>query len=145
LPEASAAALWPLALYVGLVVFTAAATLFISYVLGERHSERTTGQPYESGVPPTGSARLRFANEFYLIAIFFVIFDVESAFIFAWAVAARELGWRGYAALLVFVAILVAALVYLWAEGALDWVRTGRAGKSGPGESEAAEDANPRQ
>jgi NADH-quinone oxidoreductase subunit A len=93
----------------------------LSYVLGQRHSERATGDVYEGGIVSTGSARVRLSVKFYLVAMFFVIFDLEAVFLFAWAVAARELGWAGYAEALVFVVILVAALVYLWRSGALDW------------------------
>ena len=112
---------WPLALYFALVLLTVAAIVVVSHVLGERHRERATGMPYESGMVPTGSARLRFSADFYLIVMFFVVFDLESVFIFAWAVAARDLGWGGYAAVVTFVAVLLAALAYLWRVGALDW------------------------
>jgi NADH-quinone oxidoreductase subunit A len=113
--------LWPLGVYFLAVVSLAAAIIGVSYLLGQHHSERTTGQPYESGFPPTGSARLRLSVRFYLVAMFFVIFDVEAIFLFAWAIAWRPLGWSGYVAMLVFVGVLLAALVYLWRLGALDW------------------------
>jgi NADH-quinone oxidoreductase subunit A len=77
--------------------------------------------PYESGILPTGSARLRIDVKYYLVAMFFVIFDLETVFLFAWAVAFRELGWAGYIEALVFIVVLVVALVYLWKVGALDW------------------------
>jgi NADH-quinone oxidoreductase subunit A len=92
----------------------------LSSILGERHRERPTGEPYESGMVITGSARRRFDVNFYLMAVFFVIFDLEAAFIFGWAVAFRQSGWSGYIEITVFIAILLAALVYLWKEGALD-------------------------
>jgi NADH-quinone oxidoreductase subunit A len=113
--------LWPLVVYAIAVLSLAAAIAVVSWLLGQRHSEQATRQVYESGFPPTGSARLRFSIDFYLVAMFFVIFDVESIFIFAWAIAWRELGWAGYIEVLVFIAILLAALVYLWRLGALDW------------------------
>jgi NADH-quinone oxidoreductase subunit A len=113
--------LWPLMLYALAVVALVAVIVGLSHVLGQRHRERATGIPYESGMMPTGSARLRFSADFYLIAMFFVIFDLESIFIFAWAVAVRELGWAGYAQVAVFIGILLAALVYLWRSGALNW------------------------
>ena len=75
--------LWPLVVYSALVVALAAAMIVISYFLGEKHKERVTDEPYESGIVGTESARLRFSVKFYLIAMFFVIFDVESIFIFA--------------------------------------------------------------
>ncbi|MGH9452798.1 MAG: NADH-quinone oxidoreductase subunit A [Terriglobia bacterium] len=95
--------------------------LGLSYVLGQRHDERATGQPYEGGIVSEGSAHVRFSLKFYLTAMFFVIFDLESVFIFSWAIAGRELGWAGYCELLVFIGILVASLAYLWRLGALDW------------------------
>jgi NADH-quinone oxidoreductase subunit A len=113
--------LWPFVLYFVLVILVAAGMLGISYVLGERHKERATGEPYESGILATGSARIRLSAKFYMVAMFFVIFDLEAVFIFSWAIAWRELGWVGYAEVVVFIAILLAALVYLWRLGALDW------------------------
>ena len=93
----------------------------VSYILGQRHRERATDIPYESGIAPFESARLRFSADFYLIALFFVIFDLESVFIFAWAIAVRETGWVGYIEALIFIGILIGALIYLWRMGALDW------------------------
>lgn len=113
--------LWALGLYFLVALLIVASMLGLSYVLGQRHKEPATGSPYESGILSEGSARVRLAAKFYLTAMFFVIFDLEAVFIFAWAVAARELGWTGYGELAVFVAILVVALVYLWRLGALDW------------------------
>ena len=113
--------LWPLLVYFVLVIVLAAGMIGVSYLLGERHREKATGEPYESGITTTGTARLRLSARFYLVAMFFVIFDLEAAFIFAWAIAFRELGWLGYAEVVVFIGILLAALVYLWREGALDW------------------------
>ncbi len=115
--------LWPLVVYFGLVVLVAVGMIVISWLLGQRHSQKHTGVPYESGMPPVGTARVRFSVGFYLIAMFFVIFDLEAVFITAWAVAARELGWAGYLEVLIFIGILVAALVYLWRVGALEWGR----------------------
>jgi NADH-quinone oxidoreductase subunit A len=120
--------LWPLALYFVAVVVLAGGILGLSYVLGERHRERATGMPYESGMIPTGSARVRMPVEFYLVALFFVIFDLEAVFIFGWAISARQLGWAGYVEVVIFIAVLVSALVYLWRQGALDWGTARRAG-----------------
>lgn len=121
LPNDQSENLWVLGLYFLVVLFVVASMLGLSYVLGQRHKESATGSPYESGILSEGSARVRLAAKFYLTAMFFVIFDLEAIFIFAWAVAVRELGWAGYDELAVFVAILVAALAYLWRLGALDW------------------------
>lgn len=112
---------WPLGVYFLLIMALAAAMLTLSYLLGQRHRETDTDLPYEGGVVSAGSARIRFPAKFYMIAMFFVIFDLESVFIFAWAVAGRQLGWPGYIEMIVFVGILVIALAYLWRVGALDW------------------------
>jgi NADH-quinone oxidoreductase subunit A len=113
--------LWPLAVYAVIVGMLVVAMLGLSYVLGQRHQDRATGSPYESGILSEGSARVRFPAKFYLVAMFFVIFDLEAVFIFAWAIAVRETGWTGYAEVLLFIAVLLATLAYLWRVGALDW------------------------
>lgn len=113
--------LWPFLVYLGLSIAVVVGMLVISFFLGELHSERATGEPYESGILPTGTARIRFDVKFYLIAMIFVIFDLEAVFIFIWAVALHEAGWTGYVDILVFIGILLAALVYLLRLGALDW------------------------
>lgn len=98
----------------------------LSYFLGERHHEKTTDEPYESGIPPTGDARLRFSSSFYLIAMFFVIFDLDAAFIMLWAVSFRELGLPGYIGIVIFIAILMVLLVYELSIGALDFGPNGK-------------------
>ena len=113
--------LWPLAVYIILVGLLVVAMLSMSFVLGQRHHDRATGSPYESGILSEGSARVRFSAKFYMIAMFFVIFDLEAVFLFAWAVAVRETGWAGYAEALLFIMVLLATLAYLWRVGALDW------------------------
>jgi NADH-quinone oxidoreductase subunit A len=113
--------LWPLLVYGAAALLVVVFMVTLSYFLGQRHQEEATGEPYESGIVSSGSARLRFAARFYLIAVFFLIFDLEAIYIFAWAVAARELGWAGYIQIVIFIGIMGAALVYLWRLGALDW------------------------
>lgn len=114
-------ALWPLALYFAAVLVLIGGMMGLSYVLGERHREPETDEIFESGIRSVGDARLRISAKFYLVAMFFVIFDLEAVFIIAWALAARELGWAGYIEVTIFIAVLLAALVYLWRLGALDW------------------------
>jgi NADH-quinone oxidoreductase subunit A len=113
--------MWPLLAYFAFVIVLVTATLVVSYLLGPKHSEPATGEPYEGGIVSEGSARVRFSVRYYLIAAFFVVFDLEAVFLFAWAVAARELGWAGYCEVLLFIGVLFAALIYLWKVGALDW------------------------
>ena len=111
---------WPLGVYFAAVVALAALLVGVSYVLGERHSAPAMGTPYESGIVSEGSARLRLSVEFYLVAAFFVVFDVEAVFVFGWAIAGRALGWAAFVELVVFVGVLLAALAYLWRSGGLD-------------------------
>lgn len=119
--EVSNLELWPLVVYFVAVMALVLTMLGLSYLLGERRANAATNDPFESGVVSVGSAQGRISVDFYLIAIFFVIFDLETVFIFAWAIAFFELGWTGYFAILVFVLVLVVALVYEWRSGALDW------------------------
>jgi NADH-quinone oxidoreductase subunit A len=113
--------LWPLAVYLTIVGMLVVAMLGLSFVLGQRHQDRATNSPYESGILSEGSARVRLSAKFYQVAIFFVIFDLEAVFLFAWAIAVRETGWAGYAEVLLFIMVLLATLAYLWRVGALDW------------------------
>jgi NADH-quinone oxidoreductase subunit A len=113
--------LWPLGVYLALVGVLVGAMLALSYVLGQHHHDRSTDSPYESGILSEGSARVRLSAKFYLVAMFFVIFDLEAIFIFAWAVSVRETGWTGYAEAFIFIFVLLATLGYLWRVGALDW------------------------
>lgn len=112
---------WPILVYGGLVLLLVAGMIALSYVLGERHRAPGRDDPYESGIDPTGSARLRYGIRYYLVALFFLLFDVEAAIVFAWAVAARSLGWSGYAVAVLFIATLVVGLAYVWKLGGLDW------------------------
>ncbi|MEJ2655965.1 MAG: NADH-quinone oxidoreductase subunit A [Desulfobacterales bacterium] len=113
--------LWPLLVFLAAAVVLVTGMIALSALLGQRHRERTTGDPYESGIIPTGSARIRFDVKFYLMAMFFVIFDLEAVFIFAWAGSVRRLGWSGYVEIVVFIGFLALTLFYLWRVGALDW------------------------
>ncbi|MEO8858590.1 MAG: NADH-quinone oxidoreductase subunit A [Burkholderiaceae bacterium] len=114
-------ALWPLAAYGAILIVLMFGVMLLAYLLGERHTPSAADEPFESGIVGVGDARLRFPAKFYLVAMFFVIFDVEALFLFAWAVSARETGWLGYAEVAIFVGILLAALAYLWRVGGLEW------------------------
>ena len=95
--------------------------VFLSTVLGRVRNSPTSLTTYESGVPPLGDARERFSIKFYLVAVLFILFDVEVIFFFPWAVAFRQLGWFGLVEMLLFTLVLVVGLVYAWRKGALDW------------------------
>ncbi|MFZ0661462.1 MAG: NADH-quinone oxidoreductase subunit A [Acidobacteriaceae bacterium] len=116
---------WPLAVYFGIVLFIVTTMIAVSSVLGQRHSEPATRTPFESGIVSTGSAHVRLSVKFYLIAMFFVVFDLEAVFVFLWAVGGRELGWAGYGEVLIFIGVLAVTLAYLWRTGALDWYAPG--------------------
>jgi len=97
-----------------------------SHILGERHEARFRNEPFEAGMPLTGDARIKYSSHFYMVAMFFVIFDLDAAFIVTYAIAYKELGWAGYAGVSVFIAILVAVLIYEWKIGALDFGPDGK-------------------
>jgi len=113
--------LLPLIIYFGAILTITAVMLGGAYFLGQRHRAKAADEPFESGVVPTGDVHIRFSVHFYLLAIFFVIFDMESVFLFAWSVALEEAGWSGFIEALIFISILIATLSYLGAIGALDW------------------------
>jgi NADH-quinone oxidoreductase subunit A len=117
---------WGFAVFLLGVFALIAFMLGVSSLLGSRAWGRSKNDPFESGMLPTGSARLRLSAKFYLVAMLFVIFDVEALFLFAWAVSVRESGWAGLVEATVFIAILLAGLVYLWRIGALDWAPESR-------------------
>ena len=110
-----------LVLYAGAVLVAIGGLLFLTGWLGERKKNPEKERPYECGVIPTGSARFRHPVPFYLVAIFFLNFDVEAAYIFAWAVSFEELGWAGYLRIIIFIVILLLSLFYVWKKGGLDW------------------------
>ena len=93
----------------------------LAALLGGKAYGRAKNKPFESGVDSVGSARLRFSAKFYLVAMFFVIFDVEALYLFAWSVSVRESGWVGFVEAAIFIILLLVGLIYLWRIGALDW------------------------
>ena len=114
------AVLWPIVVYFAAVVLVVLGMVAGSYVLGQRGRDRANALPYESGIASTGSARVRFSAKFYLVAMFFVIFDLESVYVFAWATAVPELGWLGYTQICIFIGVVLASLGYLWRQRALE-------------------------
>ncbi len=96
-------------------------TLFLSGVIGPKKPTEEKLIPYECGNVPIGRARDRFPMRFYIIAMLFIIFDVEVAFMFPWAVLFENLGLLGFVEMLIFVLILMLGLVYVWGKGALEW------------------------
>ena len=110
-----------LIIYTIIVIGLIGVLLFLSSWLGEKKPNEEKLRPYESGVIPTGTARLRYPVPFFLVAIFFLIFDVEGAFIFSWAIAWERLGWAGLLQISFFIIVLLVGLIYIWVKGGLDW------------------------
>ncbi len=98
-----------------------AGSIALSWVLGPRRPSPEKEAPYECGMPPVGDARERHSIKFYLVAMIFLLFDIEVAFLYPWAMALRDLRWAGFVQVLVFFAILVAGYTYIWRKGALNW------------------------
>lgn len=117
---------WAIGLFVVAVITLCAFMIGMASMLGGRSRGRSKSLPFESGIIGTGSARQRFSVKFYLVAMLFVIFDIEAVFLFGWAVAVREVGWSGFWGAAVFIFILLAGLIYDSRVGALDWAPAGR-------------------
>src|ERR1051326_8648112 len=104
-----------------LAVGFAGGALVLSAVLGPPNPTPEKAAPYECGMPPVGDARERQSVKVYLVAMIFLLFDIEVAFLYPWAMALRDLGWNGFAQVLLFITLLLAGYVYVWRKGALDW------------------------
>ncbi len=117
---------WPLLVYIFAVLGLVTIMIGLSYLLGQRHKERATGEYYEAGILHTGTSQIRFTAHFYLIAIFFIIFDLEAVFIVAWAIGFKQVGWAGFWGVFVFILILLIVLVYEWRIGALNFAADGK-------------------
>lgn len=118
--------IFSLVIYGAMVLGLVAVLLFLASWLGEKKINPEKLRPYESGIIPTGSARLRFPVPFYLVAIFFLIFDVETAYIFSWAVSYYRLGWLGWLQISFFIFVLLLGLLYIWKKGGLEWGPTSK-------------------
>jgi NADH-quinone oxidoreductase subunit A len=111
----------PLLMHVLAAAFIATAIVTLSWLLGKRRPTRAKMSPYECGMTPVGDARERFSVKFYLVAILFILFDVEAVFLYPWAVLLRELKMFGFWEMLVYIAIVLVGFFYIWKKGALDW------------------------
>lgn len=99
-------------------------SVLLGRLLGPRNPTPEKSAPYECGMPAVGDARERQSIRFYLIAMIFLLFDIEVAFLYPWALALRALGWTGYVQVVLFTLVLVAGYIFVWKKGALDWSRT---------------------
>ena len=117
---------WSIAVYVTSVLALCGIMLGLSAALGGKSGARARNEPFESGVVSASPERLRLSAKFYLVAVFFVIFDVEALFVYAWAISVREAGWYGFAEATTFIGVLVVSLFYLARIGALNWAPQAR-------------------
>ena len=111
----------PILILLGVSVLNAVGMLVASHILNPRRATPEKEMPYESGMVPVGDTRSRFSVKFYMVAISFIIFDLEAIFLIPWAVEMRSLGWGGFLAMLIFTVVLVVGLIYEWKKGGLDW------------------------
>jgi NADH-quinone oxidoreductase subunit A len=113
----------PLLLYFILAMALSGAILILSTLVGWKRPSATKAQPYECGVTPTGDAREPFSVKFYLVAMVFILFDVEAIFLYPWAYIFRDLRWFGFVEMILYIGILLVGYFYLWKKGAFDWNR----------------------
>jgi NADH-quinone oxidoreductase subunit A len=121
MPTSATEVYFPVLLQALVAMLLAAGLLSVSYLLGKRVKNRVKDMPYESGIVPTGDARQRFSVKFYLVAMLFILFDIEAIFLYPWAVVYRELLMPGFVEMLVFVILILSGFFYIWKKGALDW------------------------
>jgi len=111
----------PLLLLIGFVLFNAGMMIVMSHMMGPHRPTLIKGIPYESGVPPIGDTKHRFSIKFYLVAMLFIVFDIETVFMIPWAVTFRKLGLFGLIEMLIFIVILGVGYIYAWKRGAFEW------------------------
>jgi NADH-quinone oxidoreductase subunit A len=111
----------PLLLMFILAAFTAGALITASTLVGRHKHTREKDQPYECGIVPTGDARHPFSVHFYMVALIFILFDIEAIFLYPWALVYHDLKVFGFVEMLLYIMILLVGYIYLWKKGALDW------------------------
>jgi NADH-quinone oxidoreductase subunit A len=121
MPDNYFASYLPLLLHFGIATVLAGAIVTLSWLIGQHKPNRAKLSPYECGVPPVGDARERFSVKFYMVAMLFILFDVEAVFLYPWAVILRELKMFGFWEMIVYIGIFLVGLFYVWKKGVLDW------------------------
>ena len=117
---------FPVLVQMAIAIVVAAALVAISFLLGQRVRNRVKDSPYESGIAPTGSARERFSVKFYLVAMLFILFDIEAIFLYPWAVVYKQLKMFAFVEMLAFVVLIMAGFFFVWKKGVLDWAQPER-------------------
>ena len=121
MPTSYADTYLPVLIQMVLAILVAGALVAITFALGKRVKDRVKDSPYECGIAPTGTARERFSVKFYLVAIVFILFDIEAVFLYPWAVVYRELKMFAFVEMLLFIILIVSGFFYIWKKGALNW------------------------
>ncbi|MDW8355505.1 MAG: NADH-quinone oxidoreductase subunit A [Bryobacterales bacterium] len=121
MPTSQTELYFPVLLQALIAMAVAGGMLGASYLLGKRVRNRVKDMPYECGIPPVGSAGERFSVKFYLVAMVFILFDIEAVFLYPWAVVYRELGLFAFLEMALFLALILCGYFYIWKKGALDW------------------------
>ena len=129
MPKSYTELYFPVLLQALIAMALAAGLLTASYLLGKRVRNRVKDMPYESGMVPTGDARERFSVKFYLVAMLFILFDIEAIFLYPWVVVYRELKMFGFVEMLIFVILILSGFFYIWKKGALDWAQKALSGR----------------
>ncbi len=117
---------FPVVVQTVLALVIACALVTLSYVIGHRVKNRIKDTPYECGIAPTGDAQHRFSVKFYLVAMLFILFDIEAIFLYPWAVVYKQLKMFAFTEMLLFVAFIMAGFFFIWKKGVLDWAETDR-------------------
>ena len=114
----------PVLLQAGFAMIIAAALVALSYAVGHRVKNRVKDLPYECGIAPTGDARGRFTVKFYLVAMLFILFDIEAIFLYPWAIVYKQLKMFAFVEMLIFVVLILAGFFFIWKKGVLDWAHS---------------------
>jgi NADH-quinone oxidoreductase subunit A len=125
MPTSYTETFFPILVQALIAIAVAVGLLSVSYLLGKKVRNRVKDMPYESGIVPTGDARHRFSVKFYLVAMLFILFDVEAIFLYPWVVVYRDLKMFAFVEMLIFVALILSGFFYIWKKGALDWSNSG--------------------
>ena len=121
MPKSYTELYFPVLVQALLAMAVAGGLIAVSFLLGKRVRNKVKDMPYESGIVPTGDARRRFSVKFYLVAMLFILFDIEAIFLYPWVVVYRELKLFAFVEMLVFVILILSGFFYIWKKGALDW------------------------
>lgn len=116
----------PVAIQIGIAILVAAGMIGVSALLGKRVRDPVKMSPYESGMRPVGSARERFSVKFYLVAMVFILFDIEAIFLYPWAVVYRDLRFFAFFEMMIFIGLVLCGFFYIWKKGVLDWAEDNR-------------------